>query len=216
MRAFKLLLLLSISFAAVIEDRVVVKAWVEKDRYRLSLRVKAEGKREREVLKALTAADRAVRSTGLPYRGGNFTLKEKLHVDPVTRLPRRLGFEGSAVYTFLLKGPEEQVKLLEALEAAKKEAPFSYTITAAGWELTPEKRQRVIRELKRRALEEALKEVELFSKVLGRSCELKRVRFYEPKVRPLPAGAVQPKAPFPVKEDEAVELELQYTAECPH
>jgi len=215
------LLLPATAVATTIEDAITVWRWVVPDLYALSVEVKAEGKREAEVLNALKRADDLLRETGLEYRGGNYNLQEVREWEATTKKYRLAGFRGSAVYTFLLKSPKEQEKVLRALERAKGFNRFIYKVRGARWELSWERRAEALKELKLKALKEALKEANLYGRELRQRCTLNYIS-YSHNFRPLPPilpVEVKPLgkkvgAPSPVPFPNRVEVKARLKIEC--
>jgi len=206
--------------ATTIEDTITVWEWALPDLYALSVEVKAEGRREAEVLNALKTADDFLKQTGLRYRGGNYNLNEVREWEPKAKRYRLVGFRGSAVYTFLLKNPAEQEEVLRALERAKGFNRLTYKIRGARWELSWERRMETLKKLKLKALKEALKEANLYGRELRQACTLNSIS-YSHSFRPLPPivpmGAEPLKkvgAPSPIPSPNRVEVKARLKIEC--
>jgi len=207
-------------WATTIEDTITVWEWVTPDVYILSVEVKAEGRKEADVLNSLKVADDFLRETGLSYKGGNYRVYERREWEPKERRYKLLGFTGTAVYTFILKDPREQEEVLRALERGKALGRFIYKIRGARWELSWERRMETLKNLKLKALKEALREASLYGRELRQRCTLNSIS-YSHSFRPLPPivpmGAEPMKkvgAPTPKLFPNRIEVKARLKIEC--
>ena len=211
-------LLFTGSYGATISDSITVWKWVQPDTYNISITVRARGNSEEEVLEALRTADDYLRRTGLNYTGGNFSLWPVREWNPKEKRYVELGFSGSSTYTFHLKSPKEQGEIFRALEEARRVAGFKYSVNSARWEVSWERRERALEELKGKALEGALKEGESFGKILKERCILKEISFSPNTPPPFPVlkgvKAMGVSAPEPKRSSERVELRASFKLEC--
>jgi len=211
-----LLLFFSFLFSLTIEDSVLVRRWLERDTYVLGIEVRASAKDEIGALRALGEVDESIRGLSLPYRGGNFVLVEKKRWDPKRREFERVGYEGIVRYTFTLKDPSPQERVFETLSSLKEKLPISYRVLFARYELSERKREELVSELKREAVERILENARRASSIFSKKCEVEKVVFSSPRVPkpPVVMPLSSAKAPKPEREDEAVELSVRYTLVC--
>ncbi len=212
MRLFLLILILFLCFnfnALAKEQKQTIVSFIIKkhitlnpDLLLLNISVKAKAKNEKTVLNALSIADKRIKKTKLPYKGGNYYLRKNCFWEKNNWICN--GFIGSVSYRFELSSPKDQVKVLNALEKTPK--PYIYFINSIYWSVSQNKKIKAQNQLFSKILEEALKKKTLIEKKLHKNCYIKEINLIN---RPIPIvrrNLLQEKAsgviaPSPQKEE---------------
>ncbi len=200
-----------------ISDTLKASTFVNPDAFIFPLRVEVRAKSEGEVIDTLGMVDSAIRSLGLKYRGGVYTVEELREWDSSLKKYVKKGFRGSIHYRFILKEPREQSKILDVIEKLKGERGFIYSVESPHWEVSQGRKQMALEGLKRSLIEAAKREAQVFSDTLGKVCKLESVNFspsyyYVPHV-PLTKG-IAGAPPMPAKSDQEVTLEASVKFKC--
>ena len=160
-----------------VTDTITVYEEVLPDVFVLPLSVEVRADEEGTVLKTLSAVDEAMRKLGLKYSGGNYSIWEDRFWNSKEKRYERNGFVGRIHYRFLLKKPEAQSSVYDALERLRKNYRFAYSVSSPHWEISGEKSEAVKENLKRSLLSAAKREAQLLSDSLEKSCSISEVDF---------------------------------------
>ncbi len=199
-----------------ISDNLKVFTTVKPDTFVLPLKVEVRAKYESEVVNTLGAIDSLVRSLNFKYEGGIYTVEELREWDSNLKKYIKKGFKGTISYRFFLKKPEEQSKILNTIENYKSKKSFIYSIESPHWEISPNKREYVLEELKRNLIETAKREAQIFSDTLDKNCKLESITFrpyyYYNRFFPNKRNVGIP--PIPTRSDREIFLEANVKFRC--
>jgi len=215
MKKFLIVLLFPISaFSVEITDTISVHREVTPNIYRMTVEVTCRSKSEKGVIDCLSTADKEIKKLKLFYRGGNFVVYPEREWVPSKKSYVSKGFKGTVYYTFFMKTPKKQDKILKTLNEVQKRAPVHYSVSEVNWIVSPSKKKKIEEALKLVLLRKSLKEAEEFGKALGKKCSVEKVRFEEseffyPKVESLRVGA-----PVPKKGRKTINIKAQVKFNC--
>ncbi len=180
------------------------------DILRVDIFVNARGNKEIEVVNMLGEVDKAIRSLGLDYSGGNYWVQKNCWWEEGKRKCK--GYLGELRYSFLLQRASDQNKLLDLLDAFKEKfgETINYGVSKTVWMVSPKKAKGVEEELRLRLLNRARDFATKAGKNLGKECYIKSVSYdYISPIRggmALMALKFSPQAPEPKMEETSISV----------
>lgn len=157
------------------------KAVVEPDIFILPVNTDVSGQKEAEVITILGELDKKIRSLGVDYFGGRYSVykncwweKEKM---------RCSGYRGNISYQFRLKEPVEQNQILELLQLIKEKygEKISYTISTPSWEVSDTTVDIKKDSLRLKIIDSALTFSKKAGEKIGKQCKIHKIDYDHPR-----------------------------------
>lgn len=188
----------------------------------LNISLTAKASKEADVINILGEVDRVVRDLGFDYSGGTYHVtknciweKDKL---------RCSGYKGELSYTFRLKDPNGQNRVIETVSRFKDRygEKVSYTISNPFWSIDRKRQKEVVNILRIELIKKAQDFAGEVSKALKGPCSVSRVDFdtvLPHKVYPPIRGAElavtgSVEAPQPKAEEQTVSVRARVELVC--
>ncbi|MFN3599130.1 MAG: hypothetical protein ACK4VK_05280 [Aquificaceae bacterium] len=147
------------------------------DILRVDIFVNASGNKEIDVVNMLGEVDKAVKSLGFEYSGGNYWVQKNCWWERDKR--RCEGFLGELRYSFRLQKASDQNRLLDLLDAFKEKfgKAINYTVSQTIWVVSNKKTEGLKEELRLRLLDKARDFATKAGKRLGKECHIQSVSY---------------------------------------
>lgn len=184
------------------------------DLYLLPLTVSTSGDTEREVLEVLGAVDETIRSLGLPYRGGDYSVGPWCWWDKEKERRVCKGYRGSVNYIFRLKEASDQNRVLEAITGFKGHVKMDLSVGTPRWEVSRERVRQRREELELQLVREAKEFAKKLSEGLGQGCRLSEINFEMRPWGPFPVRAKALHAPEPVRSPQEISVKATVRYIC--
>lgn len=208
---FKLLIFL-FSFCALSYAYPDVKMMIEDSKsimpsvYKLDIEINYSAQDSNSVIAYLGRVDNLVRSLNIPYKGGNFRILRNCFYASNKYVCE--GYKGTNDYSFYMKNPRNQTKILNVLKG------INYEITYSGF-IVPKKdiestKNYLINDLAEKALVYASN----FSKVFQKECFVKSISYVENNPVVPMRFAIAKAVPMPVKSKEDINMKAFIDISC--
>lgn len=200
------------------------KKEISPDILNMNLSIAAKAQKESEVINILGAIDTSIRELKFAYSGGSYSVYKNCWWEK--NKWKCSGYKGDLSYSFRLKDPKEQNKILESVEEIKEKygEAITYTVTNPQWIITEKKYKEIENVLKIEIIDTAIDFAKKAGDKIGRQCFISNVdydikRFWGQPViyKSAVADTVAERAieaPEPKKEEKSVTVKAQIKFVC--
>ncbi|MGC8588435.1 MAG: hypothetical protein ACP5LI_05405 [Hydrogenobaculum sp.] len=173
--------------------------------YKLGVAINYSAQSSDDVVVYLGRVDSMIRSLNIPYKGGNFSILKNCFYNNNKYICE--GYKGIDSYTFYMKNPKDQDKLLNALKG------INYQITYSGFVVPKEEidkaKDYLVKDLAKKSIDYALE----FSKIFNKDCFVKSLSYAENTPRPI-AFAMAKTLPLPAISKQNVSMSAFVNISC--
>ncbi len=192
------------------------------DIFQMFLSVNVLTNKEREAINMLGDVDKEIRTIGLNYSGGNYSIYKNCWWEKEKR--KCSGFRGTLNYNFQLKDVKEGNKILEIIDSFKEKygASLNYSLSEPQWILSEKTRKSAEEELKLSLLDTAKAFLKKLSNKLEKKCSISHVDYdlKAPSFREFSAFQARSaeqapiEAPEPKKEKQVITINANVKYVC--
>ncbi|MCX8033875.1 MAG: SIMPL domain-containing protein [Thermodesulfovibrio sp.] len=200
------------------------KKEISPDILNVNLSITAKAQKEAEVINILGAIDKSIRALKSDYTGGSYSVYKNCWWEK--NKWKCSGYKGDLSYSFRLKDPKEQNKILEAAEEIKEKYSemMEYTVSNPQWIVTEKKYKEIENTLKIEIIDTALDFAKKLGEKIVRQCFIANIDYdikrfyrespviYKSAISDATERAIE--APEPKKEDKAVTVKAQIKFAC--
>ncbi|MGC9144102.1 hypothetical protein, partial [Hydrogenobaculum sp.] len=173
--------------------------------YKLGVAINYSAQSSDDVVVYLGRVDSMIRSLNIPYKGGNFSILKNCFYNNNKYICE--GYKGIDSYTFYMKNPKDQDKLLNALKG------INYQITYSGFVVPKEEidkaKDYLVKDLAKKSIDYAAE----FSKIFNKDCFVKSLSYAENTPRPI-AFAMAKTLPLPAISKQNVSMSAFVNISC--
>jgi len=173
--------------------------------YKLGVAINYSAQSSDDAMDYLGKVDSIIRSLNIPYKGGNFSILKNCFYSGNKYICE--GYKGIDSYTFYMKNPKDQDKLLNALKG------INYEITYSGFVVPKEEidkaKDYLVKDLAKKSIDYAAE----FSKIFNKSCFVKSISYVENAPRPIAFSMVKT-LPLPAVSKQNISMDAFVNISC--
>ncbi|BAF70808.1 SIMPL domain-containing protein [Nitratiruptor sp. SB155-2] len=212
-------LLASSKEATDVSNTLNASAHIEPDIYSFGLFVFMTNSSEKTIINSLGIVDKTIRSLGLCYEGGRYSLYQNCRWEKDKRVCE--GYKGEVGYQFFIQDPKMQNRVLQAIDELKSRMHkgFGFSIRYPHWEVSRSRRESVVQDLQLRLIDKAKTFGKKAGEKLSKQCHITSIDYttrYFPVVRTLKSMTVKSdiQAPEPARTKQRVEVKAKVEYVC--
>ena len=176
------------------------------DVYKLGIDIIYQANTSDDVIRYLGKVDKIVRGLHLPYHGGNFRVFQNCFYSNNRYICE--GYKGIDSYSFYLKSPENQEKILNALKN------INYQVVYSGFVVPEDKIKTIKEQLIKDLAQKSIVYASNFSKIYHANCFVKSISYMENVPRPIMFSPAMVKAPLPRASKEEISMRASVDISC--
>jgi hypothetical protein len=211
MRVFKLLIFI-FGFCALSYAYPDIKIALEDSKsimpsvYKLNIDINYSAKDSNSVIAYLGRIDNIIRGLNIPYKGGNFRILRNCFYNNKEYVCE--GYKGINDYSFYMKNPRNQTKILNALKG------INYQITYSGFTVPKKDIEATKNYLINDLAEKTLAYASNFSKIFKKECFVKSISYVENNPAVPMRFAMVKAAPMPAISKENISMRAFVDISC--
>ncbi|GAB6077507.1 hypothetical protein JCM8795_01930 [Hydrogenobaculum acidophilum] len=173
--------------------------------YKLGIDINHNAQNSDDIIDYLGKVDSMIRALNIPYKGGNFSILKNCFYSNSKYICE--GYKGIDNYTFYMKNPKDQEKILNALKG------ISYEITYSGFVVPKEELDKTKDDLVKVLAKKSIDYAAEFSKIFNKSCFVKSISYVENAPRPIAFSMVKT-SPLPAVSKQSVSMDALVNISC--